>query len=251
MNFFSLFKRNLIFKLKKKINIDKEAIEFSTIDDLFHHFGSDKSNILRFSNNNKNNKGHGFSNLYSKHLEIFKDKQINILEVGSFSGASAASFVKYFPKSKVFCFDINISNFKYYSKNIEVFGMDISDVKKTEKTIKTIFEKYNFQEFDLIIDDGSHNLSDILICINTLFKYLKKKGIFVIEDFKFPNYYSYNKNVDDVYVDDLIKYISSKRYFNSKIINRESQTYFFNSVEKINSYKGNLTNSDICFIKKN
>ena len=48
--------------------------------------------------------------------------EIKILEIGSFAGASAAAFVKYFNKAKVFCFDINISNFKYYSKNIEVFG---------------------------------------------------------------------------------------------------------------------------------
>ena len=65
--------------------------------------------------------------------ENFKNKKINILEIGSYAGSSAAAFVKYFPKSNVFCFDINISNFEYKSKNIHVFGIDINNKKKVKK----------------------------------------------------------------------------------------------------------------------
>ena len=79
---------------------------------LFHYYGSDKANI--FKKNNK--KGHGFSKFYEKHFKKFEKKNINILEIGSYAGASAAAFLKYFQNSKVFCFDINISNFKYSFK---------------------------------------------------------------------------------------------------------------------------------------
>ena len=51
--------------------------------------------------------------------------------------------------------------------------------------------------FDLIIDDGSHNLSDILISIKIFFKHLKQKGLYIIEDFKYPNYHKYNNNAAD------------------------------------------------------
>ena len=43
--------------------------------------------------------------------------------------------------------------------------------------------------FDLIIDDGSHILSDILKNLIFFFKLLKPNGIYVIEDYKHPNYY--------------------------------------------------------------
>ena len=46
---------------------------------------------------------------------------------------SAAAFVKYLPNANIYCFDINISNFKYKSKNIHVFGVDIKDEEKIKK----------------------------------------------------------------------------------------------------------------------
>ena len=47
MNFFSLFKRNLIFKFKKKISIDNDNIASKSLDYLFHEYGSDKANIFK------------------------------------------------------------------------------------------------------------------------------------------------------------------------------------------------------------
>ena len=62
------------------------------LDELFHHYGSDKANIFKSTKD----KGHGFSSFYSKKLDYLKDSNINILEVGSYAGASAAAFKKYF-----------------------------------------------------------------------------------------------------------------------------------------------------------
>jgi len=44
LNFLSLFKRKLIFKLKKKINIDNQILDNKSLDVLFEVFGSDKAN---------------------------------------------------------------------------------------------------------------------------------------------------------------------------------------------------------------
>jgi len=71
LNFFSLFKRNIIFKLKKKIFIDEENHENKTLDELFNYYGSDKANI--FSKSNR--AGHGFSDFYTKHLNKFIKKK--------------------------------------------------------------------------------------------------------------------------------------------------------------------------------
>ena len=246
MNFFSLFKRNLIYKFKKKIKIDNDNFQFNSIDDLFYYYGSDKSDKIKISDS----PGHGYSKFYAKYLENLKNKKNNILEIGSFAGASAASFAKYLPGSKIFCFDINVSNFNFVSKDIHVYGINVANIEKTEKVLKKIFKNYNFELFDIIVDDGSHNLSDMLTSFSTFFKHLKKDGVFVIEDFKFPNYYSYNKNVNDILIDELLNKIKNKEFFDSQIISKEKQTHLFDIVGKIDIYKGNLANSDICFIKK-
>ena len=129
MNFLSLFKRNLIYKFKKKTSIDNDSFPEKDLDQLFFHYGSDKADLFQ----NKNKRGHGFSKFYEKQLAIVKNKPLNILEIGSYAGASAAAFSKYFYKSKIFCFDVNISNFKYNSNNISVYGLDIRNKKKFSK----------------------------------------------------------------------------------------------------------------------
>ena len=107
-------------------------MQSDSLDKLFHYYGSDKANIFKKTQS----KGHGYSIYYNKKLEEFKNKRINILEIGSYAGASAAAFIKYFSNSNVFCFDINISNFEYKSKKIHVFGLDIKNEKKNKKSFK-------------------------------------------------------------------------------------------------------------------
>ena len=246
MNFFSLFKRNLIYNFKKKISIDNDNININSLDELFYHYGSDKADIFKKTEN----KGHGYSKFYKQKLEKIKNQKINILEIGSYAGASAAAFVKYLPKSNIFCFDINISNFKYKSEKIHVFGLDINNQKKTINILNKITNQYKIKEFDIIIDDGSHNLSDILIALKFFFKYLKKKGLYVIEDFKYPNYYSRNKNINHILIDELFKNIEKKKVFNSNIFTKNDQLDFMGMISKIEIFKGNLKDSDISFISK-
>ena len=246
MNFFSLLKRNIIFKLKKKISIDNDNITFKSLDHLFYEYGSDKANIFKINQK----PGHGYSIYYEKKLNQYKDKNLNILEIGSYSGASAAALIKYLPKSKVYCFDINISNFKYKSKNINVYGIDINNQKKVLKTLSKIFLKQNFKQFDLIIDDGSHNLSDILISLKFFFKYVKTKGLYIIEDYKHPNYYKYNRNIDHLLLDQIFANLNNKKFFTSNIFNNDDQKELINSIKMIETFKGNLNDSDISFITK-
>ena len=247
MNFFSLFKRKILYKLKKKINIDNQLVDKKNLDELFSYYGSDKANNI----SKTKKKGHGFSKFYKNELNHLKEKKINILEIGSYSGASAASFVKFYKNSSIYCIDINISNFIFSSKNIHVFGLDINNEIQLDKTLKSIYLKSNPKFFDIIIDDGSHNLSDILFSFKNLFKYVKKGGTYIIEDYKYPNYYNYNKNMDHILVDEILKKIKKKRLFNSNIFKNTDQIYLQKNIGKIKTYKGNLKDSDICFIKKN
>ncbi len=246
MNFFSLFKRKLIYNLKKKISVDKDELNLNSLDALFHHYGSDKANIFKSTNK----KGHGYSKFYEKNLEEFREKNINILEIGSYAGASAAAFTKYFPKSNIFCLDINISTFKYWSKKIHVFGVDIKNEKKLNLIIDSIIKKHKISNFDIVIDDGSHNLSDILIGLKFLFKFVKNNGLYIIEDFKHPNYYSYNRNIDHIFIDEILSNIKNNKIFYSNIIKEKEQIDLIKTIKKIEIYKGNLKDSDIGFIKK-
>ncbi len=246
MNFLSLFKRKLIYKLKKKVLIDHDNFQSNSLDNLFHHYGSDKANIFK----KNGTRGHGYSKYYSSQLKDLKSNKLQILEIGSYSGASAAAFAKYFENSKIYCIDINISKFKYQSRKIEVFGADVKNKYQILKILEGIFSKNNFQQFDLIIDDGSHKLSDILFGLNFFFKYLRNKGYYIIEDYKFPNKLENYNDVNDILVDKLLAKFKNKQFFTSNFFSSNDQKYFFSSIKEILTFKGNLDISDICFIKK-
>ncbi len=247
MNFFSLFKRNILYRLKKKINIDTHSfLNKKSLDELLYYYGSDKAEISKLTNKS----GHGFSKFYKENLDHLKNEKINILEVGSYSGASAAAFKNYFKNSSIYCFDINISKFIYESEKIHVFGLDINNEKKLNEVIKKINPTNKLNFFDIIIDDGSHYLSDILITFKNLYKHLNNGGIYIIEDFKFPNYYKTNKDIDHVFIDAVLDNLNKKKLFNSKILGENFQLYLQKEIKVIKIYKGNLKESDICFITR-
>ena len=103
MNFLSIFKRNLIFKLKKKIDIDKDQFNNNIkLDELFSFYKTDKANYIKSTKIY----GHGYAEFYERHFSNLRDKKLNILEIGSYSGSSAAAFVKYFKNSNIYCLDI-------------------------------------------------------------------------------------------------------------------------------------------------
>ena len=258
MNLFRKFKRNLIYKFKKKIDVDHISSDFDTsnLDEIFSYFGSDKAKVYQtdFTSiglKKKEVNGHGYSSFYERHLDIFKNHRINILEIGSFSGASAASFLKYFPQSKIYCLDVNIANFNIFSKNIKVFGIDASNKKMVDNFFDEINVQKNFEFFDIIIDDGSHKLSDILKSINFFYKNLKSGGYYVIEDYKFPNYYKHLDDCKEIKIDKLLSYIKNKKYFDSNIIKQDVIKYLIDRTSDVFIYKGLLKHSDIAFLKKN
>ena len=247
MNFLSLLKRSLIFKLKRKVNIDLDGIEYSSLDKLFSHYGTDKSEYSK----DKKSKLHGFSKYYEKHLSILREKKIKILEIGSFSGSSAAAFSKYFSDCRIYCLDINISNFKFNSKKICVFGLNSSNPKMVSQFLKKINIQETFKYFDIIIDDGSHKQSDQLNALNSFYKYLADGGFYVIEDYKFPNYFKHLNDVNDINIDELADNISKKKVFSSTLVSSQAIDLLLNTTKNVYKYKGNTDISDIVFFEKN
>jgi len=238
LNFFSLFKRKIIYLLKNKIDIDKDKFgKKTTLDYLFKKYETDKSN-----------ESHGFTKYYTNHLNKLINKKINFLEIGSARGGSAAAFAHYFHKSNIFCLDVNLTLVKYKSNKINFFGLDSSNFKMLSKFLKNIEQKFSVKKFDIIIDDGSHILSDQLFSLNYFYKYLKKGGYYIIEDYKFPNYFKRCKDVDEITIDILIEKLKNNKIIKSQILKNDIINKLYKA--KIFTYKGRTKISDIVFFQK-
>ena len=241
MKFVSKIYKETINKFKFKINLDKKKIELKKLEDLFNYYGTDKGskivNPYSKSEDKKLFKGHNFAKFYEKHFKNLKEKKINILEIGVWEGASTASFYHYFKNADIFPIDRNFK-FKYFSKRINFFYCDTTSHKDLFK-FKKFLKKKNITSFDIIIDDGSHILSNILKNLIFFFKYLKPGGIYVIEDYKHPNYFFHlNDTKNHFFIDKVLFYLQKKKIFNSKILSKKEIIFLINHIKKIFTHKG-------------
>ena len=116
----------------------------------------------------------GFINIYEKYLKEHRNKKINLLEIGVENGESLRMFSNYFNNAKIIGLDIIEK--KYNIKNTEIFCGNQTDKKILFKIIK------KYKSLDIIIDDGSHQNSDIKKSFSYLFPKLKLGGLYIIED---------------------------------------------------------------------
>ena len=212
----SWFYKKILFKFKKKINLDNNKIKINNLNYLFEYYGSDKGSkvIDPYTKNSKKKIGHGFGKFYEIHFSKLKKKYINLLEIGTWYGASVAAFNNYFDKIKIFCIDRNFK-FKFYSKRIFFYNCDTEN-KKDLKNFKKFKNKITNEKFDIIIDDGSHLLNDMINNLNFFFPYVKKGGYYVVEDFNHSKYYPYlnDSKGKEILFKEIIKNLKKKKSLN-------------------------------------
>ena len=141
---------------------------------------------------------------------------------------------------------------RFQSNRIEEIYIDVSS-----KIILKNFCKYFEDGFDIIIDDASHNLHDILLALPLLFKKLNRGGFYVIEDAnQFEVYKNLNPTNETLTPIKILKNIQQKKEFNSQFISADDVSYLRNNIAEYFFEKGDMIVndhkiSDIIFLKKN
>jgi hypothetical protein len=127
-------------------------------------------------------KGHYYGETYDKIFETFdRNGKLNILEIGVQKGASLQAWKDYFQNSNVYGIDIEDTRLEKYKKENLIFIL--SDVKNPElKNNPLIKDLY----FDIIIDDGSHLVEDVLHVVRNFVGLLNVNGYLIIEDVWLP-----------------------------------------------------------------
>tara|TARA_B100001939_G_scaffold347051_1_gene367500 strand:+ start:385 stop:1242 length:858 start_codon:yes stop_codon:yes gene_type:complete len=233
-------------------NLDKLDIEDFLdyeLNDLFIKFNCDKGSY--FIQDQKKILSHNYSAFYEKYFKPFKNKKINLLELGSHEGKGLASFFFYFSNSKLYGANINPFQMRFESIRITELFVDVSNQK-----ILNSLSHHLKRDFDIIIDDASHNLRDIIITFLIFFKKLKSKGVYVIEDINqlkvFKELNPYKNEITPI---EILKKIQKKEHFQSSFLTENDKEYLFNNIESIKIEKGSMiieeeNVSEIAFIFK-
>lgn len=112
--------------------------------------------------------------VYERFFAPYKDKPINILEIGVSHGGSLEIWAKYFhPDSNIVGVDIEPLCKSIEGGNIKIFTGSQAD--------RSFMESLPF-EFDIIIDDGSHVQSHVRETFSIMFPKLKNGGLYLVED---------------------------------------------------------------------
>jgi hypothetical protein len=151
-----------------------------------------------------------YDKLYIELLNDTKNKFKNVLEIGIGTIDEHKSSSMHGYKSHIapnYTFGNSLRAWRDYFVNANIYGIDIDEnTMFEEERIKTFCSnsadeaKMNkilsdLPLFDMIIDDGLHNMEANLETLKNCFPYLKSGGIYVIEDVN---------QLNDWYVDNLI-----------------------------------------------
>ena len=113
---------------------------------------------------------------------IFKDKRddsLRMLEIGIQNGGSLEIWAQFFPNARaIIGCDINKKclELNYSVPSIRLFVGDANEHKITQGIIGIA------NELDIVIDDGSHQSSDIIKSFSLYFPLLTSGGIYIAED---------------------------------------------------------------------
>lgn len=150
-----------------------ERTEFTSKDDRLHQYfdaNLDGPGI---------NKWLHYFEIYDRHLAKFVGREVNILEIGVYSGGSLGMWRSYFgPQSKIIGVDIE-PNCKVYenpNENIQVLLGDQED--------RGFWRRFwaDAPPVDVIIEDGGHTPSQQMVTLEECLPQLKPGGVYICED---------------------------------------------------------------------
>jgi len=136
------------------------------LTNLANKYGSDKGE-KSYANN--------FTKIYDSYLSDRRNDVKKVLEIGVGNGGSLRMWCEYFPNAIIYGIDIN-PGFLFSEDRIITALVDQSNREGLKK-----FAEEN-GPFDLILDDGSHNVIHQQISLGLLFPYLEDGGYYIVED---------------------------------------------------------------------
>ena len=137
-------------------------------------------NLLELFEDHKGNPVHKYSHhieAYDKIFERFKNTAVSILEIGLARGGSLELWRKYFGmEAAIFGMDIQDMTVLQKDSGARIFVGDQGKIEDLKRVLNKL------PDLDIVIDDGSHQSEDQIVSFQHVFKRLKDKGVYIVED---------------------------------------------------------------------
>lgn len=120
-----------------------------------------------------------YINEWDRIFNPYRDLPINLFEIGIQNGGSLEIWAKYFKNARkiVGCdIDDKCRGLSFTDPRIELYVGDVNTDEIQEKALESA------SKYDIIIDDGSHQSSDVIRTFSRYFPHLDFDGMYVVED---------------------------------------------------------------------
>lgn len=156
----------------------------------FLNLNFEENDLIRFFLENKGRVVHKwihYFEIYNRYFRQFRNKEINILEIGVDRGGSLQMWKKYFgDRAKIFGVDILEGCQALEEDGFKIFIGSQSNPQFLNKVAESI------GKIDILIDDGGHRMDQQIITFEKMFPYIAENGIFLCEDTHTSYWENYN-----------------------------------------------------------
>ncbi len=138
---------------------------------------NDLEQYFNQSGNRTISKWRHYFDVYDRHLNRFRNKEIVVMEIGVWQGGSLDMWKEYFgPKARLFGVDIDPKCKELENGNATILIGSQADRKFLRQLKKDI------PRFDILIDDGGHTMEQQIVTFEELFAHVKEDGVYICED---------------------------------------------------------------------
>ena len=126
---------------------------------------------------------HHYWEIYHRHLEKFRGREVHIAEVGVYSGGSLEMWRDYFgPKATIHGIDIQEACRRYAGGQIRIHIGDQAD--------RTFWKRFKEEvpQLDVLIDDGGHDPNQQIVTVEEILPHLNYGGVYICEDIHGENH---------------------------------------------------------------
>jgi len=118
-----------------------------------------------------------YFDIYERHFERFRGRAPLVLEIGVYGGGSLEMWRGYFgPGSRIVGLDIDPACAAHVGDDIDVVIGDQGDPGRLADILT------RFGSPDIVIDDGSHKMADMLASFRHLYPAVSDTGVYLVED---------------------------------------------------------------------
>ena len=152
---------------------------------------------------------HAYTAIYNLLFSNIRYKDIKLGELGILDNNSMLSWREFFPNAKLY-------GFEWFDERLDKAvndNIDCKYIKMNVKDVNSISEGLSISgsNFDILIEDSTHQFEDQIKFINEAYKHLNPGGILIIEDIFI------NANEEDYFkaINHLEDYFSSATFINA------------------------------------